>query len=96
MFSKVLRALLLLPGLVLLCATTHPPARTGKDYAVFFYVAKFQPGWQPLPETEVEAKALKNELESNYGFSCKLVPNPTRQQIRDELAAWNSRIGPND
>lgn len=79
-----------------LCATAQSGARNGKDYAVFFYVTKFQPGWQPLPETEIEAKALKTELETNFGFECRLVPNPTKQQIRDELAAGNNRLTAND
>jgi formylglycine-generating enzyme required for sulfatase activity len=78
------------------CVTAQSPARSGKDYAVFFYVTKFQSGWQPLPETEIEAKALKTELETNFGFECRLVPNPTKQQIRDELAAANNRLTPDD
>ena len=57
--------------------------RPGKDYAVFFYVTQFQPGWQGLPDTKTEAETLKTELESNYGFVGKLVPNPTLQKILD-------------
>lgn len=75
----------------------NPPARKGKDYAVFFYVTKFQPGWQGLPDTKTEAEALSAELEANYGFvKPKLVPNPTKQQIYDEIAALNERLGPDD
>ncbi len=77
-------------------ATAQPLSRTGKNYATFFYVTKFQPGWKPLPETETEAKTLKAELESNYDFVCRLVPNPTKQQILDELAATNERLTKND
>ena len=77
-------------------AAAQTPARSGKDYAVFFYVTKFQSGWAPLAETESEVLALKTELESNYGFLCKLVANPTRQQIRDELAAANNRLHADD
>ncbi|MCC6463013.1 MAG: caspase family protein, partial [Saprospiraceae bacterium] len=88
--------LLLLFALASVPAAAQTPARSGKDYAVFFYVTQFQPGWKPLPDTEVEAKDLKNELETSFGFECRLVPNPSRQQIRDELAAWNNRLTPSD
>ncbi|MBK8969054.1 MAG: caspase family protein [Lewinellaceae bacterium] len=88
--------IILLAFVTCLQAWAQTSLRTGKDYAVFFYVTKFQPGWPALPETETEAKALKAELESNYGFECKLVPNPTKQQIREELASWNNRLGPDD
>ena len=83
---------------LLLCKTafTFPATRTGKDYAVFFYVTTFQAGWQSLPDTKTESAALKAVLESNYGFEGKLVANPSKQQIFDEIAAWNNRLGPND
>lgn len=91
------RLLLLLLPLLLAAASTQPPEkRAGKDYAVFFYVTKFQPGWQGLPDTKTEAEDLKSTLETQYGFEGKLVPNPTRQQIFDEIAAWNNRLGPDD
>lgn len=70
--------------------------RTGKDYAVFFYITDFKPGWTRLPETETEAKALKAELETNFGFLCELVPNPTKQQIRDNIRAYNAKLTPDD
>ncbi|MCB9305348.1 MAG: caspase family protein [Lewinellaceae bacterium] len=63
---------------------------------MFFYVTRFQPGWQGLPDTKTEAAELKTELESNYGFEGKLVENPTRKQIYDEIAAWNERLDSND
>ena len=54
------RLLLLLLPLLLTAASTGPPEkRAGKDYAVFFYVTKFQPGWQGLPDTKTEAEDLK-------------------------------------
>lgn len=59
--------LCLLLALAALRAEAQAPLHAGKDYAVFFYVTRFQPGWQPLPETEIEAKALKAELESAPG-----------------------------
>lgn len=77
-------------------ANTQPPARTGRDYAVFFYVTAFQPGWTALPETEVEAKTLKTELEVNFGFSCELVTNPTTQQMRQKIREYNARLTKND
>ena len=76
--------------------TLPTPNRTGRDYAVFFYVTQFQPGWQALPETEKEAIALKNELETNFGFACELVANPTKQQMRDKLREYNTRLGADD
>ncbi|MCB0376241.1 MAG: caspase family protein, partial [Sinomicrobium sp.] len=88
--------LLLLPLLIAGAASTPTQTRSGRDYAVFFYVTSFQPGWQGLPDTKTEAEELKAELESNYGFEGKLVENPTRKQIFDEIAAWNKRLGPDD
>jgi sulfatase modifying factor 1 len=97
--SRTMRSILS-PLLMLLCAafcaTAQSPARKGTDYAVLFYVTTFQPGWQPLPATKAETEALKKELETNYGFTCELVANPTKQQIYDKIGAWNQRIGPND
>ncbi len=90
--NAALLCLLLLAG----ASSTPPEKRAGKDYAVFFYVTSFQPGWQALPDTKAEAEALKTVLETSYGFETKLVPNPTRQQIYDEIAAWNQRLTPND
>jgi formylglycine-generating enzyme required for sulfatase activity len=77
-------------------SAAQAPTRTGKDYAVFFYVTSFKPGWQGLPTTKTEAEDLAKELQTNYGFICQTVSNPTRQQIFDTLSAWNTRIGPND
>lgn len=70
--------------------------RTGKDYAVFFYVTNFQPGWQALPETALEATALKGELSSNYNFLCEAISNPTKQAIRNKIREYNQRLTPND
>ncbi|MBL7774900.1 MAG: hypothetical protein JNK89_02810 [Saprospiraceae bacterium] len=46
--KRTLPLLLLLAALQALAQT---PLRKGKDYAVFFYVTQFQPGWPALPET---------------------------------------------
>ncbi|MBC7778243.1 MAG: SUMF1/EgtB/PvdO family nonheme iron enzyme [Phycisphaerae bacterium] len=72
------------------------PERSGKDYAVFFYVTEFQPGWPTLPETEIEAKALQKELDIEYGFKCELVANPTKQDIRQKIREYNARMTEND
>lgn len=70
--------------------------RTGKDYAIFFYVTDFQPGWAALPETAKEAADLKSELETNFGFICELVPNPSKQLIRTTIRAYNAKLTAND
>ena len=72
------------------------PTRTGRDYAVFFYVTDFQSGWAKLPETAGEATLLKTELQANFGFTCESVPNPTRQQILDKIKSYNDRLTTND
>ncbi|MCB0518855.1 MAG: SUMF1/EgtB/PvdO family nonheme iron enzyme [Saprospiraceae bacterium] len=81
--------------LLLSAIAFHPfaqsPLRTGSDYAVFFYVTMFQNGWDKLPETEAEVKAIASELESNYGFKVELVPNPTKQQVFDKIVEVNKR-----
>jgi formylglycine-generating enzyme len=70
--------------------------RTGRDYAVFFYVTDFKPGWAALPETKTEAETLKKELEDNFGFTCELVANPTKQQMLDKIRQYNDRLTEND
>jgi formylglycine-generating enzyme required for sulfatase activity len=67
------------------------PARSGKDFAVFFYVSAYQNGWERLPETKTEAEAIAAELKNSYGFQTEIVPNPTRQQVLDKIAAVNSQ-----
>jgi formylglycine-generating enzyme len=77
-------------------ARAHPPSRAGKDYAVFFYVTKFQPGLDALPETEVESKLIEAELRTNFGVTTQLVPNPSKAQILASLATYNRSLGPED
>ncbi|MEZ4967968.1 MAG: SUMF1/EgtB/PvdO family nonheme iron enzyme, partial [Saprospiraceae bacterium] len=77
------------------CAA-QPPARSGKDYAVFFYVTDFQPGLQDLPDTKPEALALAKELSEHYGFFCTQVAECSKSKIQDELKAWNKRLDPDD
>ena len=69
---------------LLLAPSLSAQTRPGQDYAVFFYVTNFQPGWAKLPETAGEAQQLKAELETNFGFTGELVPNPTKQQILEK------------
>ncbi len=85
--------LLLLFNRILPCQTAFS---RGSDYAVFFYVTDFAPGIISLPETERECKALKTELELNYGFRCELVPNPSQETIKKTLARYNQTVKAND
>ena len=77
-------------------AAAQSPARTGKDYAVFFYVTDFQPGLKDLPDTKTEAGELAKELSDNYGFTCTPVAECTKSKIQDELKTWNQRLQPGD
>ena len=70
--------------------------RTGRDYAVFFYVTNFRPDCKPLSETKPEAENLEKELTTNLGFTCGLVSNPTRKEIRDKMRAYNVLLTSND
>jgi formylglycine-generating enzyme len=70
--------------------------RTGRDYAVFFYVTDFQPGIDDIPFTKGEAEELAAELGSNYGFSCAFVRECKKDSIIAALKEWNKILGPND
>ncbi|MBC7778176.1 MAG: SUMF1/EgtB/PvdO family nonheme iron enzyme [Phycisphaerae bacterium] len=70
--------------------------RSGKDYAVFFYVTDFKPGWAKLPETANEATLLQTELQTNFGFKCEAVANPTKAQMREKLREYNAKLAAND
>ncbi|MEO6039342.1 MAG: caspase family protein, partial [Saprospiraceae bacterium] len=74
----------------------HAQPRPGRDYAVFFYVTDFQPGWPALPETKIEARGIKTELETEYGFQCELVANPTKQEMRTKIREYNARLTTKD
>jgi formylglycine-generating enzyme required for sulfatase activity len=72
-------------------------ARRGQDYAYFFYVTDFAPGWETLPETAGEVAEIAQELADNYGFTVRTYANYTRQQILDEITRINElNYGPND
>jgi hypothetical protein len=81
---------------ILYSTQAQSKTRTGRDYAVFFYVTDFQPDWKPLPETKPEAENLEKELTTNFGFTCELVSNPKRKEIRDKIRAYNALLTPND
>ncbi|MFM9951687.1 MAG: SUMF1/EgtB/PvdO family nonheme iron enzyme [Saprospiraceae bacterium] len=84
--------------LFLACLLSLPlvAQRPGLNYAVFFYATNFQPGWAALPETAKEATELKTELETNFGFTCEAVPNPSKAQILAKIKTYNDRLGPDD
>ncbi|AEE52506.1 SUMF1/EgtB/PvdO family nonheme iron enzyme [Haliscomenobacter hydrossis] len=82
--------------IALFICTLSNAQRSGKDYAIFFYVTDFKPGWAKLPETQVEATAIKNELSTNFDFTCEMVPNPSKQLIRDKIQQYNQRLTSND
>ncbi len=71
---------------------TSLPPRTGKDYAVFFYVTDYDDRrWPSLPETKTECEKIADELDTQYGFDCQFVRNPTKEQIREKIRAFNDR-----
>jgi len=90
---RICSFLLFIPAFV----SAQSDIREGNDYAIFFYCTNFKnPGWPDLPETRKEAKAIAQELRDNYGFQTALVPNPTREEIRNQIAEWNERVRPED
>lgn len=85
--------------LVLFCSYTlsaQSALRDGKDYAIFFYCTSFDNGWTALPETEEEVKAIGALLQSDYGFQPHYIKNPSKADIKNEIAKWNARVRPND
>jgi formylglycine-generating enzyme len=71
--------------------------RSGKDYAVLFYVAHYESGWADLPETKTETAEIAAELRDNFGFEVEMVDNPTKQDIEDKILEINRReYGPDD
>ncbi len=90
---------ILLRTVALFCLLQNVQAqvqRTGKDYAVFFYVTDFKPGLTDLRDTKPEAEALHQTLTDDYGFECKYVPECTKKQIEDELKYWNKKLTAGD
>ncbi len=67
------------------------PARTGKDYALFFVVTDFD-HWQDFPASSAQqVRDIERELKDYYGFKTEFVANPTRRQILDKLNEYGQR-----
>jgi hypothetical protein len=67
-------------------------ARTGKDYAVFFYVTEWDDRrWPSLPDTKTECEKLRNILRDEYGFETEMVENPSKEVIKAKIRAYNAR-----
>jgi len=73
-------------------------ARSGKDYAVFFYISTYdQVGWTQLPEAKSESERIAAELSGKYGFTTEIIAGPSKKQILDKLDEYNRRqYGPGD
>ncbi|MCR9051054.1 MAG: SUMF1/EgtB/PvdO family nonheme iron enzyme [bacterium] len=70
---------------------------TGNNYAHFFYVTDFQPGWEDLPETGREARNIGQVLESDYNFTVQYHREVEKADILQKIAEINSRkYGKND
>jgi formylglycine-generating enzyme len=67
--------------------------RTGKDYAVFFYVTDYDdPSWTRLPETKIECEQIAKELQDNFGFvKPEMVRNPTKDEISAKIQEYSLR-----
>jgi formylglycine-generating enzyme required for sulfatase activity len=72
--------------------TTNAP-RTGKDYAVFFYVTKYDDQqWTDLLETKIECEKIAKELQENFGFEKpEMVTNPTKDEMSAKIREYNGR-----
>ncbi len=84
-------------GVLLLAAALAAQPR--QNLALFFPVTDYAKGsgWDPLPKTLPECKAIAADLEQLYGFKTEVLPNYTRQQIEDKLYELSQRsYGPQD
>ena len=69
----------------------------GNNYAHFFYVTDFQPGWEDLPETGREARKIGQALENDYNFTVQYHREVDKADILNKIAEINSRrYGKND
>ncbi|MCR9099173.1 MAG: SUMF1/EgtB/PvdO family nonheme iron enzyme [bacterium] len=90
------RILLLTLLLAVLSGSLYAQA-LGKNYAHFFYVTDFQPGWEDLPETGREARKIGQILESDYNFTVQYHREVKKADILDKIAEINERsYGKND
>jgi len=71
-------------------ATTPPPFRAGKDYALFFAVNDYaaDSGFGDLTKPIANAEAIATELHDHYGFETEVVQNPTLDQIGAKLREY--------
>jgi hypothetical protein len=82
---------LLLSFVVAGALSAQNPARTGKDYALFFVVTDFD-HWQDFPASSAQqVRDIERELKDYYGFSTEFVPNPTLRQFLDKLNEYSRR-----
>ncbi len=83
--------------LLILVIAAALPAQNRTDYAVFFVASKFDHGWQSLSDAPGEVAAIAAQLETNYGFQVKIVPNATRADIIKTLGEYKTKpYGPKD
>lgn len=87
------------PILLLCCLTAiaQTPASTRHDYAYFFAVTDFEPGWAPLPETIEEVREIAGELATRYGFDTTVMHNANGTKMIAQLEALTrKKFGTND
>ena len=94
MLQKIIVLSLALGWLANAQAQSKP--RTGRDYAVFFYVTDFEPGIADIPFTKTEVEELAAELSNNYGFTCAFVRECTQDSITNALERWNKKLRSGD
>lgn len=61
--------------------------RTGMDHALIFAVSDYHE-FDTLENTLNEATRLATVLQTNYGFTVEVVPNPTKDQIDSKLKEY--------
>ncbi len=90
----ILRKLQQLTSLCLLLAFGLPDgsaqermARTGMDHALIFAVSDYHE-FDTLENTLNHATKLATVLQTNYGFTVEVVPNPTKDQIDSKLKEY--------
>lgn len=70
--------------------------KSRRDYALIFATDNYD-NWPALNNPVFDGNTIKQELESNYGFSVELVENPSKVEIFSKLKEYNlKKYGPND
>jgi len=70
--------------------------KSRKDYALIFATDSYD-NWPGLNNPVFDAKTIKTELETHYGFTVELVENPTKVDIFSKLKEYNlKKYEPND